>query len=718
MDYYTIKKNSFDKKEIQTVNNEDIKKFKPHAYTQPLPGAKSQDVIAWVRDKINIAYQYKRPLHDQWFKDLQLYATVPTTELLAMFRTPGGAKNVQKDIFIPPLIRTVVDLTAHFVTRQLFSIRPFVNFTNYASNNDALVKAQRLYERKLEGDNDKFGAEEKADEALVDFALFGNMVLEAEFHQERLLVEAPIDDAEDLDFDSILQPDENPLMEGLTEEEYISSLEADIESKIPEAPEPVPQFQIVDQYAKYTPVFLGHVFIDPLAANKDWRNAKYAGILKYMDTETLFDVFGDIPKFAREFKPDGGRSARAAYGAMAYGTSADPFLRNWFDENVLAIKRIGKNSSSANSDKIHSVMYFYTNKTETCIVDETYVVYHRYRDPKLVKMGKFPFEMIKYPSTSNTLFSVGLGHILRHLQKEAVVLATKRLKFMDEIFSVWIEYVGDLTDEQKVKRIGNVNFLEVEQPGAVNFRQPPPGLENIMLGPEERNMQRARQYAGIPAIADSSDTKSHLGNVAQRMEVAQYQFDTILNRVKSGFKHIYEKMHILNMTKLDGNLFVTGSTAIDERGQVSNVLTEDDLALLRTAPELTLEFTVGENVNGEKLKNASNILNTKVAEMAMAQLKPERLNLLFSYLLNKAGLDDMDTIFDTSEASIPPGQDLNGVMPIPGMEGQMPPPPGTIPQGAPVPPEMGGGLPPELLQQLQSQMGGGGGMPAPIMPPG
>jgi hypothetical protein len=275
-----------------------------------------------------------------------------------------------------------------------------------------------------------------------------------------------------------------------------------------------------------------------------------------------------------------------------------------------------------------------------------------------VKAGAFPYVMFKLPNPTGALFSSGLGHLLRSLQLEQIILASKRMQTVEEMHRHIITYVGSAVDKSHVQNIDNLTLIEVEQAGAIQEMVPNHGAMNGFLDAEARNFQRAEQYAGIPSILDSSNTKTHLGAVGQRMEAAQVQFDVILNNIRDGFKELFQKMHIYNMAYLEGDISIKGSTGPFNSEFTDNVLDASELTILANQPELSLQLNLGMDVGSEKLQAFAAVINTNPAAQIMQQLQtsgmftPERQMKLMGMLFEYGGLTEFREIFDVDPAEI------------------------------------------------------------------
>jgi hypothetical protein len=189
------------------------------------------------------------------------------------------------------------------------------------------------------------------------------------------------------------------------------------------------------------------------------------------------------------------------------------------------------------------------------------------------------------------------------------------------------------------------------------------------------------------------------------MEAAQVQFDAILESVRSNFKALFHKIHILNMAYLEGDMDVKGSTNMFNKEFAENVLTSDQLAALAAQPELSIELNIGVDMNADKMKSFSALMNTplvaQVLEQVQAsgQLPPENNVKILGMLFDLAGLTDFRSAFNLDGTPPPPTPPM-------GMGG-MPPQDGMMP------PEMGGaGAPPGMPPGMAPPMG-----EAPMMPP-
>ncbi len=709
--HYTTKENSFGKTDILPLSKDDVTKIKATDLIQPLPGEDDSKVIEYVKSLMNESYEYKRKFHHFWYQNLKDYYISPNLkDSFSAGKNPAVASELDSEVMVPPLIKRYVDLGAFWLTREIYKIEPFTQFTYYSKDED-IRKSQKLLERKYQGDAETYGARERANEIFTDLFLYGNAVAKASFYQDRIATEM-IEEFE-LDEDSLQKENSsNPLsnitnladiqtgidsfnFNELGEEEAPEEIEPNIKFK-----DPVPKYEIINQFAEFSPIFLGHFFIDPYCPNKDSRKARYMGDIQFMSTEEVIEKFGNIKGFTKKFKNSLPIAPNASMNSLPFSLGNDAFSNSWLNLDNGAGYAM---ASAHKSRKLNSVVYFYTRFTETVIINESVVAYHKYRDPKIKKAGPFPYVLLKFPCASASLFSLGLGHILRTLQQEQILLASQRLKMLNEVMTVFVEYVGGKVDEAKVENLKGLTFIEVDQPGAINFRTPPAGVEQMFLNSEARNFERAREYSGIPAILDSSSQKTHLGAVPQRMEAAQVQFDVILSRVRDNWKKLHQMMHILSMAYLEGDQPIEGSTNIVTQSGEENKLTEDQLQKLAMQPDLTLQLNAGYDVNSEKLKSFATLMNTPFVAEIIKQLvgsqtiELDKLAQSMGMLFDLAGITEFRSIFDVEEIKAKIEEQKQTQMQQQQMQmqqgvppqGNVPPMPSQGGQGQPTPPPQG-----------------------------
>jgi hypothetical protein len=253
-----------------------------------------------------------------------------------------------------------------------------------------------------------------------------------------------------------------------------------------------------------------------------------------------------------------------------------------------------------------------------------------------------------------------------------------------------LQYIGDAVDPKAIQNIGNLKVIPVESPGAINEMVPNHQAMNGYLDAEQRNFQRAEQYSGVPSILDSSNTKTHLGAVSQRMDAAQGQFDVILDSVRDGFKEVFQKMHILNMAYLEGDISIKGSTSPFDKDFNDNVLDATELMMLANQPELSIQLNLGIDVGADKLKSFAAVINTAPVANALQQLQQtgalgaEKMMQLVGMLFDLAGLTEFRPIFEMDPMAIQQQQMMMQQQQM-GAEGQGMPPGmgGGMPQGQP-----------------------------------
>jgi len=676
---YVKKEDNFGEDEIRPIRKDEVKKFRPNLkHNQPMPGADDTKIFEWVKTLCTESYEYKKEMHNVWYSNLLDYYTMSSTSTKQKAgRNVGVDGDQDTEIPVPALIKRYVDLGAFWLTREIFKVEPFMQFTTY-SNDEEIRKAQKLYERKLQGDTETYGARERCTQLGIDMFLYGNAVAKANFSQDRMVVmEAPEITLNENSVDDDTDPiDYSPETEDLMPEITVGESE--------------PRFEIIDQYAEYTAVFLGHFILDPYAPNRDWRRANYMGDIEYISSEQVIERFGAIPGFMKKFNNLPARKGNLNFGQMPHVGMGDPFLKSW-----CSFYNTSAPTGLSNSRKMHVVTHLYTKYTETCVLDDSIVVYHKYRNIKVKNMGIYPYVLFKMPTPNGGLFATGYGHFLRNLQLEQTIMASKRLELVGSLGGIMVEYMGDAVDGDKLKKstsVDGVTFLEVDTPGAIHRIEPNPALMNSYMDAESRNFERAREYVNVPGMLDSSNTKTHLGAVGQRMEAAQVQFDAILESVRSNYKALFHKIHVLNMAYLEGDMDIKGSTNLFNKEFTENVLTADQLKALASQPDLSIELNIGVDMNADKMKSFSALMNTPlVAQVlqqvqASGQMPPENNIKLLGMLFDLAGLTDFRAVFNLDGSTPPPTPPMGmGGMPPqapPGMEGAPPPqgmPPGMAP---------------------------------------
>lgn len=677
MTSYISESDNFDQKVIRPVTSKDLegKKFKKSSFSQPMPRDNESKIVSWALDLVRESYDYKKELHERWHKNLLDYYQVPTIDSSQRAGQNNQVDEAQDtEIMVPALIKRYVDLGANWIVRETYKSEPFMQFTSYAESSNTR-KAQKLYERKIQGDTEYFGARQRSTELGIDLFLYGNAVAKTQFTQDRLLaMEIP-----ELEFNMDDEEEYDPLALDFDDEEDSRAFDVKMDK-------PYPSFQVIDQYSEFKPVFLGHFFIDPIPPDKDWRKAGYMGDFEFVTAEELVERYGAIPGFTAKLEANPAPEESCLNQVPGIGSS-DSFLRSWSSMND------DYGSDGANKSRsLHSVLHLYTKYTETCIVDGSIVVYHRYRAKEVAKAGAFPYILFKMPTASGQLFSSGFGHILRTLQLEQIILASKRLKGIEDINRTYYEYVEGSVDDDIVRNIGGVDVLCVTQPGAVREIAPNHGAVDMFLNAESRNFERAREYAGIPGILDSSNTKTHLGAVSQRMEASQVQFDVILETVRDGFKELFQKMHVYNMAFLQGSVPIKGSTTAFDTEYNDNILSEEELMLLSTEPDLGIKLNLGVDVGAEKLKGFAAVMNTQPAGMILQMLiqqgtlSQEKLLELGAQMFSLGGLSEFAKIFEV---------DPNQMAMMQQQQAQAQQPQGMPGQGAPQPPQQGN-MPPQM----------------------
>ena len=662
---YKYTETNLGKKEVQVETSDQTQPYKKGKYLQPLPGDSDHEILEWAKALVQESYIAKREWHSIWQQNQYDYYCKPTyRQELEVGRDPNRG-NRDTEVFIPPLIRRLTDMASCWLTRQIFRAEPFVQFTNYKIEDKELTNIQKLYERKLQGDAQNFRAREKSKQIFTDFILYGSAVLKTEFHQERVMTNRG---EFEIKSNSLLAEDESDLFgfsEEFDTEDNNPIEEFDIRiSKIRK------YFEVVDQYAMFNPIFLGNFIIDPSPKYGDWRNAAYMGDISYVCEEELYDMFGGIPKFRDKFHEKlGGYTSNF----LPFSIGLDPFVAS----RLMGRSTLNRVSQNNWGRKQHSILYLETPKTQTCIVDEDIVVYHRFRNPKEKKMGAWSYELLRYPVTSGGLWGVGYGSILKQLQKEQRYLASKRLQYLEKMHKPYIEVLDDTVDESKIKELKDCIMVRVSQPGGLSFRLPPAGAEELYLNSEARNMTRAREYAGIPAMLDGSSDKTHMTGIPQRLEAAQVQFDVLLDIARDTFKSTFQKIHVLNMAYLDGDLPIYGAAGVAEKNTASNSLSEDQLQKLKNS-DLVLQLNAGINVNDEKLKEIAQLMNTAPIAEAIQGLSPINKQIFIGQLFDMSGNTEFKRIFELNAQELAqqqmsqPPQAMMGMPPA--MGGQEPAP--------------------------------------------
>lgn len=621
------------KKEVQIESSDQTQPYKRRKWMQPLPGDNDEEILSWAKSLVYESYVAKRDWHSIWMQHQYDYYCRPTfRQELELGRDPNKG-NRDTEVFIPPLIRRLVDLAACWLTRQIFRAEPFVQFTNYKIEDKELAEIQKLYERKLQGDAQNFRAREKSKQLFTDFALYGNAVLKTEFYQERVLVNRGEIEVKTT---SLLSEDDSNLFE------YAQGYNIEDEDPIDEFNVKVSgvkkYFEVVDQYAMFNPIYLANFFIDPAPKYGDWRNAAYMGDIAYVNEEELYDMFGNLPKFKEKFK---GQMGGYTSTRLPFGIGLDPFIASQFPRAAL----LGRASDNQWGRRIHSVLYLETPKTQTCIVDESIVVFHRLRDVKEKKLGTWSYELLRFPVTTGGLWGVGYGSILKQLQREQRYLASKRLQYLEKMHKPFLEVLDDTVDESKITELKDCIMVRVSQPGGLTFRLPPAGAEELYLNSEARNMTRAREYAGIPSMLDGSSDKTHMSGVPQRLEAAQVQFDVLLDISRDCFRSTFQKIHVLNMAYLDGDLPIYGSAGAAERNSASNSLTSEQLEKLKSS-DLVLQLNAGININEDKLKEIAQLMNTGPIGESIQSLSPIYKQIFTGQLFDMSGNSEFRRIFE------------------------------------------------------------------------
>lgn len=696
---FNYSENQFGKKEVQIESSDQTKPYKKRDRMQPLPGASNSEIVEWAKSLVYEAYVAKRDWHAIWVQQQYDYYCKPTyRNELEVGKDPNKG-NRDTDVFIPPLIRRLVDLTACWLTRQIFRATPFIQFTNYKIEDKELASIQKLYERKLEGDSQKYRAREKSKQIFTDLALYGNAVIKADFSQERVLVDRaqlevktynPLAPSEDDLFDTIDGYDD-------TESDNIDDFEVKTTNV-------KPYFEVIDQYAMFNPIYLANFFIDPAPRYGDWQNAAYMGDISYVNEEELYDMFGNTPSFKNGFLTTMGGYTSTR---LPFGIGLDPFIAAQFPRGAL----LGRVNNAQWGRRIHSILYLETTKTQTCIIDETIVAFHKLRDPKVKKLGVWSYELLRFPVTTGGLWGVGYGSILKYLQKEQRYLASKRLQFLEKMHKPFIEVLDETVDESRIKEMKDCIMIRTTQPGGINFRLPPAGAEELYLNSEARNMVRAREYAGIPSMLDGSSDKTHMTGVPQRLEAAQVQFDVLLDIARDSFKSMYQKIHVLNMAYLDGDLPIYGSVGSAERNNAANSLLQSQLAKLQ-ASDTVMELNAGVDVNSEKLKELAQLINTAAVQEMIQGLSPVYKQIFGGQLFDMSGNSEFKRIFELdaqdkldqaqqqqamaqAQGGMPGG--MPGAAPNPqDPTGQIPMPSAPIPAGA-APPSAPNNMPPGIM---------------------
>jgi hypothetical protein len=306
------------------------------------------------------------------------------------------------------------------------------------------------------------------------------------------------------------------------------------------------------------------------------------------------------------------------------------------------------------------------------------------------------------PSTSNSTWGIGLGFWLRQLQQEQTQLASMRLQYLSLMYKPYIEVpFGTGVEAGQIYNGPAFNVLEVKVPGQINFKMPTPGSENIFQPAEQSNIERTRFYASQPAMIDGSTDKTHLTGASQRIEAGQIPFNVTLSIVRDGVNDLYNMIHELNLAYLEGDLPVNGSSELNNPQTMANIITQEQLDLLRESRN-SLQLFAGQNLAADKLELIPQLSQAPLVAESLQALAPANRLAIVGEIFDAAGLNNISKI-------------INADIEEKAKQSQMgpPPQPGIGPQGTLIGDPQGGaqqgaapqGLPPEIMQMMQQQGG-------------
>lgn len=691
--YYIDKLDNFDEMSVSLSSLEDEKPYEFMEGLNPPPrkrdGSTDPEIIQWVKSLVNESYTAMTDQRNLWYSQLMMYLTVGTlsedVSLGARVDSPAKGKPRNENlIFRPPLLKTRVDFAADWLSHQITKPLPFVQYVNYDPTNIELTQAQRLYERKLQDDIRKYAGRRKFAECFRNLNLYGNAVVRASFHQERMLTKKAKP--------SMTLENKNPF----------DDQDLTVTSK---KTKPDLVYEILDQYGEFENIFLGNYICDPYPKGGDPNNATYKGHIDYVSSEELYDMFKDV-KHVKKFLPILGNSANN-FSSTAYNSGGDLFTNTQFLFNCSGIGV----DTARNGKSLHTLTYIETRKTETCIIDNQIVAYHRIRDAKIKRKGPWSYVHFMVPSTSNSTWGIGLGFWLRQLQGEQNQLASMRMQYLTLMYKPFIEIInGGGVDAAELLNGDAFNALIVKQPGSVNFKMPAQGSENIFQPAEQSNIERTRFYASQPAMIDGSTDKTHLTGAAQRMEAGQIPFDVLLSITRDGINDLYNMIHELNLAYLEGDLPVNGTSDLNNPDTMANTITQEQLDLLR-ASRNSLQLFAGQNLAANKLELIPQLMQSPTIDAQLKGLSPINGLALTSEIFDAAGLNNISKII-TRDIEQKAQQSQMGPPPQPGIGPQ-----GTLigdPQGGAAQGAGAQGIPPEIMQQMMASQGG---QPQPQSPP-
>lgn len=676
--YYTEKKDNFDELTVGISSIEDEKPYEFNSELQPPPRKRNGEddvrILEWVKSRVTESFTATINQRNIWYTQLMQYLTLGSTldDVAAGARTDSPAKGKPRNenlVFRPPLMKTRVDFAADWLSQQITKPNPFVQYVNYDPTNIDLTEAQRLYERKLQDDIRKYAGRRKFAECFRTLNLYGNAIVRASFHQERMLTKKAKP--------SMSLERTNPFNE-------------DDLTVVTKKNRPDLVYEILDQYAEFENIFLGNYICDPHPKGNDITNCTYKGHIEYVTSEELYDMFKDVEHVREKLSMlQGGKIG--SYSSAAYGGAGDQFINSQFLFTSASV-----NTGRDSGQKRHAVVYLETRKTETCVIDDTIVAYHRVRDAKIKRKGPWSYVHIMLPTTTNSNWGVGLGFWLRQLQSEQTQLASMRLQYLSLMYKPYIEVpFGSGIEAGEIINGEAFNVLQVKTPGQINFKMPTPGSENIFQPAEQSNIERTRFYASQPAMIDGSTDKTHLTGAAQRMEAGQIPFNITLSIVRDGVNDLYNMIHELNLAYLEGDLPVNGTSELNNPQTMANTITQEQLDLLR-ANRNSLQLFAGQNVAADKLELIPQLMQSPVVAEKLQALDPMNGLAVVSEIFDSAGLNNISKIItkDIEQKAekaqmAPPPQPGMGAPGIPGQPPQ---------QGQPG--QQSQGIPPEMMQAM------------------
>jgi hypothetical protein len=689
--FESIKQDGDKKKTTSLVRPDDVKEYKPliKNKVQPLPGAEDCDVLEYIESICKESLRNMQPMHQVWNECASFYHVTPPDFLYASMNDPQQDDATQDRPSCPALIRRFTDQLASFMTRQLFTVEPLVQFTRISDDTE-LRRIQNSYVNYIHASFQKFGAKHKFKQAAVDLFLYGNMVLKADFHQERVMCEEPESVEVELN-ENVEDESKDPTNENFGKD--ISS-EDFINIKVGKN---VPKYLVTDQYAEFYPVFLGNFIIDPSPSRNDWKKAAYMGDWEHISTEELLDRYGEIDKVKKyvesgDFDKQDGRISPLV---APFAATSSSFITNFASRSF---------NTDADSRNCHRVLHIYTRKTYTCIIDDVCVAIHRYHDRKTSSTGPYPYILCNYNSCSNTLFSIGIGTILRHIQLEQIFYASERFKHAKTVSTPILGVTEGSVDMDSIQRItvgGNYEIPVIVIKGSVAsaaIQQIKIGSDNpsIFLDSERLNVERARDDIGVPAVLDASNIKSHTSGIPQQIQAAQSNLDTLLDELRENLKFLFQKMHLMSLANLKGKIVVQPAPGKANVNKDIDSLDEEDLAKLATSENLTLQLTAGEPINDDKVKHLIEFFNTKVGDKAVSILDPASFATLLGMVMTAMGINDFDNIFspeavqDALAKAAKENEEAQAAQQIPGVPPQGE---GMLPEGMPQP--LPPGVPPQ-----------------------